>query len=111
MKREVGERYIERLLTRGGPNHAWMPMRALAKRWEEYVQAGLLSREIKEFGVSTRLTDVEGNIADGATRESSGYPARTESQGMCGMLRENPEIPRSPAPLIMAWTAQGTLRR
>ena len=36
------------------PNHASMLVRAAAKRWEGYVQAGLLSREIREFGVPTR---------------------------------------------------------
>ena len=30
------------------PNHALMLARAAAKRWEGYVQAGLLSREIKD---------------------------------------------------------------
>ena len=28
------------------PNHAWVLVRASAKRWEGHVQAGLLSREI-----------------------------------------------------------------
>ena len=41
------------------PNYASMLVRAPAKRWEGYVQAGLLSREIREFGVPTRLTYVE----------------------------------------------------
>src|SRR5271166_3400615 len=36
------------------PNHASMLVRVAAKRWEGYVQAGLLSREIREFGVPTR---------------------------------------------------------
>ena len=36
------------------PSHAWAPVRASAKRWQGHVQAGLLSREIKEFGVPTR---------------------------------------------------------
>jgi hypothetical protein len=59
------------------------------------VQAGLLSREIREFGVPTRLTDVEGNIAGGVMRESPGDPARSENQGMYGIfMRENREIPR-----------------
>ena len=94
------------------PNHAWLFVRASAKRWEGYVQAGLLSREIKEFGVPTRLTDVEGNIAGGAMRESPADPARSENQGMYGIfMRENREIPCSPVPLITGRAAQGTLRR
>jgi hypothetical protein len=76
------------------------------------VQAGLLSREIKEFGVPTSSKRAEGNIAGGATRESSGDPARSENQGMCGIfMRENREVPRSPVQLITGRAAQGTLRR
>ena len=59
------------------------------------MQAGLLSREIKEFGVPTPLNRSEGNIAGGAMRESSGDPARSENQGMHGIsMRENREVPR-----------------
>ena len=94
------------------PNHAWMLVRAVAKRWQGHVQAGLLSREIKEFGVPTRLTDVEGNIVGGVMRESPADPARSENQGMYGIfMRENREIPCSPVPLIAGRAAQGTLRR
>jgi len=77
------------------PSHASASVRASAKRWKGYVQARLLSREIKEFGVPTRLTDVEGNIVGGAIREPSTDPARSENHGMCGIsMRENREIPR-----------------
>lgn len=87
-------------------------VRALAKRWQGYAQAGLLSREIREFGVPTRLTDAEGNIAGGVMRESPGDPARSENQGMCGIfMRENREIPLSPAGVMAGWAVQGTLRR
>jgi hypothetical protein len=76
------------------------------------VQAGLLSREIREFGVPTRLTDAEGNIAGGVMRESPGDPARSENQGMCGIfMRENREIPLSPAGVMAGRAGQGTLRR
>ena len=94
------------------PNHALTSVRALAKRWQGYAQAGLLSREIREFGVPTRLTDAEGNIAGGVMRESPGDPARSENQGMCGIfMRENREIPLSPAGVMAGWAVQGTLRR
>jgi hypothetical protein len=74
-----------------------MSVRAWAKRWQGYVQAGLLSREIREFGVPTRLTDAEGNIAGGVMRESPEDPARSENQGMYGIfMRENREIPPLP---------------
>lgn len=76
------------------------------------MQAGLLSREIKEVGVSTRLTDAEDNIAGGVMRESPGDPARSENQGMYGIfMRENREIPRSPVGVMAGRAAQGTLRR
>ena len=76
------------------------------------MQAGLLSREIKEVGVPTPLNRSEGNIAGGVTRESSADPARSENLCMYGIfMRENREIPRSPARLMAGWAAQGTLRR
>ena len=59
-----------------------------------YVQAGLLSREIMDFGVPTPLNRLEGNIVGGAKRELPGDPARSENQGMYGIfMRENREIP------------------
>ena len=76
------------------------------------MQAGLLSREIKEIGVPTPLSRPEGNIAGGAMREPPGDPARSENHGMHGTSkRENREIPRSPAQLITGLAARGTLRR
>jgi hypothetical protein len=76
------------------------------------VQAGLLSREIKEVGVPTLLNNAEGNIAGGAMRESSADPARSENLCMYGIsMRENREIPRSSVRMMAGRTAQGTLRR
>jgi hypothetical protein len=94
------------------PSHALASVRASAKRWQGHVQAGLLSREIKEFGVPTPLNRSEGNIAGGAMRESPGDPARSENLCMYGIsMRENREIPRSPVRLMAGRAAQGTLRR
>ena len=65
------------------------------------MQAGLLSREIKEAGVPTPLNRPEGNIAGGAMRESPGDPARSENLCMYGIsMRENREIPRSPVRVV-----------
>jgi hypothetical protein len=76
------------------------------------VQAGLLSREIKESGVPTPLNRSEGNIAGGVMRESLVDPARSENLCMYGIfMRENREIPRSPVRLMAGRAAQGTLRR
>jgi len=75
------------------------------------VQAGLLSREIKETGVPTRLQSAEGNIAAGAMREPLADPARSKNLRMYGIsMHENREIPRSPAPLITGRAAQGRPR-
>ena len=58
------------------------------------MQAGLLSREIKGFGVPTPLTEAEGNIVGGAIREPSADPARSKNLCMHGISRrENREIP------------------
>lgn len=90
----------------------WRPVRAQRSVGQGYVQARLLSREIKEVGVPTSLSRAEGNIVGGATREPSADPARSENQGMYGVfMRENREIPGSPALLITGWAAWGTLRR
>ena len=76
------------------------------------MQAGLLSREIKEFGVPTSLARAEGNIAGGVMREPSAGPARSKNQGMYGIsMRENREIPRSPVRVMSGRAAQATLRR
>ncbi len=64
------------------------------KRWQGDVQAGLLSREIKGFGVPTPLTEAEGNIVGGAIREPLADPARSKNLCMHGISRrENREIP------------------
>ena len=76
------------------------------------MQAGLLSREIKEVGVPTLLNNAEGNIAGGAMRESSADPARSENLCMYGIsMRENREVPRLPVRVMTGWAAQGTPRR
>lgn len=90
----------------------WRPVRAQRSVGQGYVQAGLLSREIKEFGVPTALTGPEGNIVGGVEREPSADPARSKNQGMYGIfMRENREIPRPPALPITRRAARGTLRR
>ena len=76
------------------------------------MQAGLLSREIKEFGVPTPLGWSEGNIAGGVMRESPADPARSGNQGMYGIfMRENRESPCPLVQLIAGRAARGTLRR
>ena len=92
-------------------NHAFSSVRTEAKRWKGYVQAGLLSREIKESRVPTPLTRPEGNIAGSAMRELSEDPARSKNLCMHGVsMRENREIPHSPVPVMVGRAAQGRLR-
>jgi len=75
------------------------------------VQAGLLSREIKEFGVPTPLTWPEGNIVGGVIREPLADPARSKNLCMHGIsMRENREVPRSPVVVIWRRAAQGRPR-
>jgi len=51
--------------------------------------------------VPTPLTRPDGNIAGGAIREPSADPARSENLCMYGIsMRENREVPRSPAQMI-----------
>ena len=76
------------------------------------MQAGLLSREINEFGVPTKLNRPEGNIAGGVMRESPGDPARSENLCMYGIsMRENREVPRLPVRVMTGRVAQGSPRR
>ena len=64
------------------------------------------------FGVPTSFHEAEGNIVGGASASRPADPARSENLCMHGVLmRENREIPLSPAWLITGWAVQGTLRR
>ena len=75
------------------------------------MQAGLLSREIKETGVPTLLQVAEGNIAGGDMREPPAGPARSKNLCMHGTsMYENREIPWSPVTLITRRAAQGRPR-
>ena len=105
------ELYIEGVANHGGPGHALSLARVTAKRWKGYVQAGPLSREIKEFRVPTPLTRPEGNIAGSAMRELPADPARSENLCMYGVsMRENREISCSPTGLIIRRAAQARPR-
>ena len=75
------------------------------------MQAGLLSREINETGVPTLLNNAEGNTVSSAMRELLADPARSKNLCMHGVsMRENREIPHSPAGLITRRAAQGRPR-
>ena len=95
------ESNIEGVAIHGGPESCVGVREGDGEALTGVVQAGLLSREIKEFGVPTLLTEAEGHIVDGVTREPSTDPARSENHGMYEIsMRENREIPHSPVRLI-----------
>ena len=92
------------------PSHAPSFVRAPVKRWQGYVQARLLSREIKGSGVPTSLSEAEGKIVGRVNREWPADPARSKTRCMHGVSRrENREIPRSPASVDDApsWMVRG----
>jgi len=76
------------------------------------VQAGLLSREIKSFGVLTLSKRRKATFPAALSRAVWGTPRGHGNQGMYGTsMRENRESPRLPAWLITGRAAQGTPRR
>jgi hypothetical protein len=70
-----------------------------------------LSREIKDIGVPTLLSEAEGHIVGSVMRELPTDPARSKNLCMYAIsMRENREIPRSPIRLITGRAAQGRPR-
>ena len=63
------------------PSDASTFVRTGAKRSQGYVQARLLSREIKEVGVPTPLNRSEGNTAGDVMREPFSGPRAVEEPG------------------------------
>ena len=80
------------------PSDASTFVRTGAKRSQGYVQARLLSREIKEVGVPTPLNRSEGNTAGDVMREPSADPARSKNPMHGVSMRENRGGPVSARP-------------
>jgi hypothetical protein len=99
MEKEMRQLYIEGVATHGGPESCVGAREGAGEALTGVVRAGLLSREMLGFGVPTPSNQAEGNTAGGASASRRGTPrgqrtrARTEIS-----MRENREIPRSPAP-------------
>jgi len=89
-----------------------MTRKGVAKRWQGHVQAGLLSREIKTFGVPTLSKRWKATLPVALYASHWGAPRGHGNQGMYGTsMRENRESPRPPARLISGRAARGTPRR
>src|SRR5680860_1386698 len=107
MEKEMRELYIEGVAIHGDPESCVGVREGDGEALTGAVQAGLLSREIKEFGVPTLLTYAEGHIVDGVICESLTDPARSENLCMYGIsMRENREVPHLPVWLITRRAAQ-----
>jgi RNA-directed DNA polymerase len=60
-----------------------------------------LSREIRQSGAPTLLSEAEGHIGEGATRESSTSPTRSKTLSMRrSSLNRNCEISSTPAAML-----------
>jgi hypothetical protein len=90
------------------PSHALAFARASAKRWQGYVWAGLLSREMKaKFGVPT-LSYWWKATPPVALSRAAGGPARSKNLGTHGIsMRENREVPWSPVPWMVGAGREG----
>ena len=94
------------------PSHALAFVRASVKRWQGYVQAGLVSREINGVGVPTPSRKAEGLIAGSVIASCWWTPRGRWNPGMYGIsMRENGEIAWLPGRLIAGRAARGTPRR
>jgi len=83
------------------PSHALALVRVQAKRWQGYMQAGLLSREIGLTPGCRRCPKSGRQHRRQRYREPPADPARSKNPCMRGVsMRENREVPRSPARLI-----------
>ena len=103
---------IEGVATRDGPESC-TGIREGAGEALTGVRAGrAIEPRNHHFGVPTLSHEAEGNIAVSVSASGLADPARSENLCMHGvLLRENREIPCSPAQVIAGRAAQGTPRR
>jgi len=110
----MGVLCIEGVAIRGGPEPCGGVREGVGEASVGVVWAGLLSREMCEFGVPTLSHQAEGHARDGVMREPSRDPARSVNPGTHGVsMRENREIPRSPAGVgdAPSWMVRGVADR
>ena len=111
MEEEMQELYIEGLATHDDPESC----AGTREGGGEALTGARAGRAIEPRNQGNRgaqaVKYVEGNTGCGVMREPQLGPARSENHGMYGTsMRENREIPSSPARLITGRAAQGRPR-
>jgi RNA-directed DNA polymerase len=92
------EPYIEGVATHDDPESCTGGREAGGEALTGARAGTVLSRENRQSGAPTSLTEAEGNTTRGRYRESSGGPTRSQTRSTCGTSsRENREVPMSPA--------------
>ncbi|NJK88746.1 MAG: group II intron reverse transcriptase/maturase [Myxococcales bacterium] len=87
------ESYTEGLATHGDPESCATDCKAEGEALTGARTGSVLSREIRQSGAPTPLTEAEGNMTRGRQREPSVSPARSETRRTCGTsLHENREV-------------------
>jgi len=112
MKKEMKTLYIEGLAIHGGPESC-VGVREGAGEALTGVDAGwaIEPRNSNRSGVPTLSNCAEGNIAGGAICEPSADPARSRNLCMHRVfMRENREIPCSPAVVMAGRAVRGRPR-
>jgi hypothetical protein len=105
------ELYVEGVAPHDGPDHAPTAARASAKRWPGVRAGRAIEPRNQWFRGADAVVRPEGNTADDVTSEPSADPARSKNLRMHGIsMRENREIPSSPARRIIGRAAQGRPR-
>jgi len=98
MKEEMKALCTEGVAIHGGLGPCGAVRKGDVEAWAlGYVQAGLLSHETNAIGVPTPFSRVEGNIRVGAMRAVEGLRGVEEPRMHGTFMRENREIPFSPA--------------
>jgi len=91
------EPHIEGVATRDDPESCVGTREGAGEALTGARTGSALSRENRQSGAPTPLSEAEGNTTRGRYRESSSGPARSKTRSTCGnSLRENREIPVSP---------------
>jgi hypothetical protein len=94
------------------PSHALASVRVLAKRWQGYVRAGLLSREINDSGCrrcpGRRKATSPAALCASRRRTPRGRGTCARAESPCA--RTGRSNVRSPV-VVVGWAVRGTLRR